>query len=304
MMNLNRLNHLVALADECHFARAAARVHLSQPAFSRSIQAMERDTGMPLFDRGGGDIKPTPAGLFLIERARQLLFDARCMRRDIGLYRDSQLGDTAFGFGPLPSATLLTPLVLELRSRFPRVGVRLMRVNWQQGLGMLVNEEIEFFVAHTDDLVDKPRLDIQLLMHQYASFYVREGHPLGVGPHRLRDIWTYGVGTPVIPPAIQSLIANALGLPAGTTPSLALECDDFGMLHQTGRMSDTVVATTDIAVHMDGNPAGLRKLNVSDFPDVRVAFGIVSLRKRTPSPMARQVMDTLKRIAGTLQPVL
>ena len=46
MMNLNRLNHLVALADECHFARAAARVHLSQPAFSRSIQAMERDTGL------------------------------------------------------------------------------------------------------------------------------------------------------------------------------------------------------------------------------------------------------------------
>ncbi len=45
-VDLKRLSHLVVLADECHFARAAERVHLSQPAFSRSIQSIERDLGM------------------------------------------------------------------------------------------------------------------------------------------------------------------------------------------------------------------------------------------------------------------
>ena len=78
-MDLKRLGHLVALADECHFARAAERVHLSQPAFSRSIQTIESDLGMRLFDRESGQVKPTPAGAFLIERARRLLFDARCL---------------------------------------------------------------------------------------------------------------------------------------------------------------------------------------------------------------------------------
>jgi DNA-binding transcriptional LysR family regulator len=44
-MDLKRLTHLLALADERHFGRAAERVHLSQPALSRSIQALESETG-------------------------------------------------------------------------------------------------------------------------------------------------------------------------------------------------------------------------------------------------------------------
>ena len=298
LINLNRLNHLVALADECHFARAAARVHLSQPAFSRSIQAMERDTGMQLFDRGGGDIKPTPAGLFLIERARELLFDARCMGRDIALYRDSQLGDTAFGLGPLPSVTLLTPLVMDLRRRFPGVGVRVVKVNWQMALEMLISEDIEFFVSQTDELVDQTRLDVEFLMAQNAGFYVREQYPLGAGPHRLQEVWRYGVAAPAIPTASKVLLASVLGLPAGTSPGFALECDDFSLLHLAGLRSDTVVVSTDDIVQQTEHQ-GLRKLQVSDFPDYRVAIGIVSLRRRTASPMARQAIDTLRRMVAT-----
>lgn len=73
-MDLRRLSHVVALADTLHFARAAEQVHLSQPAFSRSIQAVEDDLGIRLFDRETGDVRPTPAGAFVIKRARQLLF--------------------------------------------------------------------------------------------------------------------------------------------------------------------------------------------------------------------------------------
>ena len=99
-MNLRRLSHVVGLADTLHFARAAEVAHLSQPAFSRSIQAIESELGIRLFDRDVGDVRPTPAGEFVIERARKLLFEARCLQRDVDLYRDSQLGDTAFGVGP------------------------------------------------------------------------------------------------------------------------------------------------------------------------------------------------------------
>ncbi|WP_423767563.1 LysR family transcriptional regulator, partial [Escherichia coli] len=73
-MDLRRLSHVVALADTLHFAHAAQAVHLSQPSFSRSIQAIEDDLGIRLFDRETGDVRPTPAGEFVIERARRLLF--------------------------------------------------------------------------------------------------------------------------------------------------------------------------------------------------------------------------------------
>ena len=56
-MDLRRLSHVVALADTLHFARAAEAAHLSQPAFSRSIQAIESDLRIRLFDRDVGDVR-------------------------------------------------------------------------------------------------------------------------------------------------------------------------------------------------------------------------------------------------------
>src|SRR5262245_50741079 len=131
-MDLRRLNHVVALADELHFARAAERVHLSQPAFSRSIQAIDSEFGLRLFEREGGEIRPTPAGEFVIERARRLLFQARGVQRDVDLYRRSELGDTAFGVGPMPAASLMQLVLSQLRGLYPKVGVRVEVGNWEQ----------------------------------------------------------------------------------------------------------------------------------------------------------------------------
>src|SRR5262245_54207419 len=177
-MDLKRLGHLVALADECHFARAAERVHLSQPAFSRSIQSIERDVGMRLFDREAGDVKPTPAGAFLIERARRLLFDARCLQRDAALYRDSELGDTAFGAGPFPAATIMPLVVSALRRLYPGVGLRLEMNNWQLLYERLLAEDIEFFVADVRDLPPDPKIEVSSIGRQSAHLFVRAGHPL------------------------------------------------------------------------------------------------------------------------------
>ena len=168
-MNLRRLNHVVVLADTLHFARAAEAAHLSQPAFSRSIQAIESDLGIRLFDRDVGDVRPTRAGEFVIERARKLLFEARCLQRDVDLYRDSQLGDTAFGVGPLLTATLMPRALVALRRQHPQVALRMEVGNWVQLLESLRTENIEFFAADVRDMPRDAALDIQLIGGQQAE---------------------------------------------------------------------------------------------------------------------------------------
>src|ERR1035441_1602802 len=76
LLDLKRLSHIVALADAGNFVRAAEKVNLSQPALTRSIQAAEVEFGVRLFNRGS-EITPTPAGEFVLEKARQLVLDAR-----------------------------------------------------------------------------------------------------------------------------------------------------------------------------------------------------------------------------------
>ena len=61
-MNFRHLRAFVAIADNGGFARAAARLNLSQPALSRQIHALETDLGTPLFDRIGRRVKLTSQG--------------------------------------------------------------------------------------------------------------------------------------------------------------------------------------------------------------------------------------------------
>ena len=110
-MDLRKLKHVVALSEEKNFSRAADKVHLSQPAFSRSIQSVEEEVGLPLFIRNNSEIMTTPAGAFLTERAKKILFENRTLERDLELFKNKQIGDLAFGFGPFPASTFLKEIL-------------------------------------------------------------------------------------------------------------------------------------------------------------------------------------------------
>lgn len=70
--DLNKLEHLIAVAEEGSVTRAAARLHLSQQALSSSIRALEREIGVDLLDRSGHAVSVLPAGQALITDARVL----------------------------------------------------------------------------------------------------------------------------------------------------------------------------------------------------------------------------------------
>ncbi len=299
-MDLRRLSHVVALADTLHFARAAEQVHLSQPAFSRSIQAVENDLGVRLFERDAGGIRPTPAGEFVLERARRLLFDARCMQRDVGLYLDNQLGDTAFGVGPFPAATLMPRVLSELRRLHPQVALRVEESNWVLLLERLRAEDIEFFVADVRDLPEDAALDVRPLPAQSARFFVRAGHPLAGATCSIGAVWEYGIAAVKAPRAVTAALAKALGLPAGQEAVLALECDNFAVIRAVTLSTDMVLGATDAAVEAEMAGGELVPLDIVGLPALHAGMGIVSLRNRTPSPMAMRAMRCIERVAGEI----
>ncbi|WP_367124963.1 LysR family transcriptional regulator [Streptomyces phytohabitans] len=86
-LDLNKLGHLVAVAEEGSLTRAAARLHLSQQALSTSVRVLEREVGVPLLARDSGGVTVLPAGAALLEDARVLLGMSRTALR-----RARQLG--------------------------------------------------------------------------------------------------------------------------------------------------------------------------------------------------------------------
>lgn len=297
-MDLRRLEHLLALADERHFGRAAGRVHLSQSAFSRSIQAIESELDLQLFDRDSGDVRPTPAGAFLIERARRLLFDARSLHRDVTLFRESALGDTAIGAGPFPAATLLPGVIAELRQQYPHIALRVEVNNWRQLLERLMAEDIEFFIADMRDLPADPRLELRSLGQQHGGFYVRAGHPLSGRSCTLAECWSYGVAAIRLPRGVKAALAKLLGLPSDEALVLALECDDVALLKSVALATDTVLASTDAAARTEVDSGALQRLKVRNLPPLYSQMGVASLRNRTLSPTGQRVISGIAAMAG------
>lgn len=297
MLNLKRLAHLVTLGDELHFARAAEKVHLSQAAFSRSIQSIEQDLGMRLFDRDNGPVRSTPAGDFMIERARRLLFDARSLQRDAALFRESQLGDTAFGAGPYPAGAIMPLALTRLRQQYPAVHIRLEMSNWQLLHERLLAENIEFFVADVRDIPPNPKLEVSSLCRQPAHLFVRRGHALAGRSCRFADAWDCGFASTRMPTPVEDLVRGLTGISAGEPVTPAVECDDLSLLRTLALNTDTVIATADAVVREDLRAGTLVRLDVSDLPPVYAEMGVVTLGHRTSSPMAQRAIACIREVA-------
>ena len=296
-MEIRRLKHLVALADTRNFGRAALQCHLSQPAFSRSIQAAEEELGLQLFDRGTAEVRCTDAGAFVVERARKLVFDNHCLERDVGLYRDRQMGDIAIGVGPYPAATLLPLLLTDMRTRFPAVHVRVEVNNANYLADHLRLEELDFYVADLRNIPATTDLAVTRIGQLAASFYVRKGHPLlATASVQGRALLPYGLASVRVPDKILFLLASLMGLPQGIRLPLAIECDDLNLLKTVAMATDTVVACADAGALEELADGRLVRLTTSDIPTQFSDLGVVSLKGRSYSPMAQYAVDFLARL--------
>jgi DNA-binding transcriptional LysR family regulator len=125
-MNLRQLHTFVAVAEAGGFASALARLHLSQPAASRQIQALEAELGIPLFDRVGRRVRLTSEGEDLLRRSRRLLQDVESFGERARALRTGKAGALRVGCSTQHIETVLADFLPAYRHKHPSVDIDLI----------------------------------------------------------------------------------------------------------------------------------------------------------------------------------
>lgn len=287
-MNLRQMEHLIALAECGSFTGAAQRVHLTQPALSRSIQALEDELQGLLFDRIGKRCEPTPLGVAVLQRARRIVQEADELQRSAELLQRGEQGVIRVGLGSGPGALLATPLLAHVASSFPGVRVSIARGSTELQVQRLRERSLDALVVAVSRVAPQPDLQIEPLGLLRGGFICRAGHPLAERRGlQIADLLRFPVATTPLGDEVVAALVECYGPEAHPGRMAALSCDDINSLLGAVLASDAVFFGI-VAAAFDGIAAGqLVELHMACPLTLGARIGYVSLAGRTEAPVMR-----------------
>jgi DNA-binding transcriptional LysR family regulator len=149
-IQLRTLREVVARGS---FAAAAAELRYTPSAVSQQIAALERATGIVLFERGPKFVSPTPAGRALAERSGDVLVGLDSLERDAAALARGEAGALRIGCFPTAGAHLLPAALAELTRKRPGVDLHLEEAELAALLPALTDGAIDIALAYRYDLV-------------------------------------------------------------------------------------------------------------------------------------------------------
>jgi DNA-binding transcriptional LysR family regulator len=135
-MELRQLKYFVAVAEECHFTRAAKRLHIAQSGLSASISLLEHELGAPLFLRSTRQVELTPAGRVLLVEARRALSATDAAKDAVAAVQGLLRGSLAIGSLQCLHVVHMPAVLGRFLAAYPGLEIRLR----QGGSGELIEQ--------------------------------------------------------------------------------------------------------------------------------------------------------------------
>lgn len=289
-MTLVQLRHLISLAESGSFSRSAQSLFLTQPALSRSIRALEDEMGQALFDRIGRRSELTPFGREVLQRARQIVFEADELAASGQRMREGHAGSLRVGMGSGPGAMLMTPLLLEMAKHHPAMHVTVSRAGTEHLVNALRERQLDALVVDSRSLSPSPDLRVENLSEMRGVFMCRKGHPLArlPGPLRFAAVRDFPIASTPLSDEVARGLVERYGPGAHPERCVTLRCEEIASLVEVARSSDAVL----LAIR--ASAPDLVELPVRPVMTVKARFGLVTLAGRAEPPS----LAILRGLAG------
>ena len=295
-MELRQLKYFIAVAEELHFGRAAEKLHLSQPALSKQIHALENSIEIKLFDRTKHWVRLTPAGKQFLETARHTL---QQLEQGIKAARRIALGEIGrlrIGFPNPALLTILPKILQQYRSQYPKVELTLVGGGTETQVEALRTHQVDVSLVYTP--IREDNLSVYPLYEETFLVALPSCHPLA----KQKRV------------SLKSLANESFILyPRSLAPVLYNEflecCTQAGFVPnivQEGEMTDTRLGLVAAGVGIAFIISGLQNLRLkgvvyrslgSDFPKLKLAL---AWRKGESSPMVHEFLKITRAIVKSL----
>lgn len=178
-MELRHLRYFIAVAEELHFTRAAARLHIGQPPLSHAIQVLESEVGARLLERSKRWVRLTEAGRLFLADARRILALADQAKETARRAERGELGELRIGF---TYSTPLTPLfahaINRYRQEYPQVTLILQELATLRQLDSLEQRSIDLGFIRPPGLPIPPTIRTTALREDPLVVVLPSGHRL------------------------------------------------------------------------------------------------------------------------------
>lgn len=292
-----RLRHLscfVAIAQQRTLAGAAKKLHLSQPAVSKTLAELESLAGCRLVERDRGGARLTPDGERFLRYATEVTQALEAASAALVGAGTPDVPVARAGALPTVAGGLLAEAVAALRARRPYTRIEVTTDSNPDLLAAVKSGEIDFAVGRMAEPDTMQGVSFELLYSETVAVVVRPGHPLasvdgGVPPLALLayPLVIPGTGTAPRHDAEGIFAAHGVSLPAGRT-----ETQSIPLGRSLALLTDSVWITSQRAVQLDIDAGILHRLDVP-VPGAE-PVGLLSRSGTAPGELALSLMDTLR----------
>ena len=179
MFSLEQLQCFIAVVDERHFGRAAARLLMTQPALSRQVQRLEGAIGTSLIHRDSRRVDLTAAGLAFEPEARTVLAQAQRAARAATSAASGSTGRISIGFTATSAMPILGRLLAGVEECLPGVDVHLEELVTKAQLTRLRSGSLDLGVLRPSGL--PPDFRSRLVHQERLMLVLRDDHELALG---------------------------------------------------------------------------------------------------------------------------
>jgi len=186
-MDLRDMRHFLAVAEEGHIGRAAARLHLSQPPLTRHIQTLEDKLGVPLFIRTPKGVTLTEAGRTLLQEVPNLLVLAQQAAERTRLAGQGLIGRLDVGLFGSGVLDVIPRMLARFHQARPEVKIVLHNLTKDAQLQALRERRIS--VGFNRLVPREPGITVETVLREPMMVAIAASHPLSVRPSvRLPDL--------------------------------------------------------------------------------------------------------------------